>query len=45
MKKRLLALALCMVLIAVPVISSSVASGDAGVETYKFIFEDEFECN
>lgn len=45
MKKRLLALALCMVLIAVPVISSSVASGDAGVETYKYVFEDGYECD
>ena len=45
MKKRILAFALCMVLIAAPIVSSVVSAGDAGISTYKFIFEDGYECN
>ena len=45
MKKRILAFALCMVLFAAPVVSSVVSTGDAGISTYRFIFEDIHECD
>ncbi|MDD6216148.1 MAG: hypothetical protein PUB28_05250 [Roseburia sp.] len=45
MKKRILAFALCMVLFAAPVVSSVVSAGDAGISTYKYVFEDGYECD
>ena len=45
MKKRILAFALCMVLFAAPVVSSVVSTGDAGISTCKYVFEDGYECD
>ena len=45
MKKRILAFALCMGLFAAPVVSSVVSAGDAGISTYKYIFDDVYECD
>lgn len=45
MKKRILAFALCMVLFAAPVVSSVVSTGDAGISTHKYVFEDGYECD
>lgn len=45
MKRKILALALCMVLVAVPVISTAATDGDNGIAPCRFIFEDGIECD
>ena len=45
MKKRLLALALCMALTAIPFISNTLSVNISGIDTYRFIFDDIHECD